>query len=204
MDNGGPAAAGVMDALHERLRVLALERDALAGRTRELEAALSATSAEAQRRAAEALHLQALIDFYEHEQPPDGAVGRGFPAPEQAGDGQRDETNLPPSPSIRRAAGSWTSAWRDAAVAALTECGAPLHYRELYRLVAARGFTFGGRSPEATFLASLHRNRSTFESAGKGIYWLVEAAPAEAPATAAPTRRRTRRPRPIGKAKGGT
>ncbi len=88
-------------------------------------------------------------------------------------------------------------------MATLTEHGAPMHYRELYRAVAARGFTFGGQRPEATFLASLHRDRATFQSAGKGMYWFAEQVTGAVPATAARTRRRARRPRPIGKSKGG-
>jgi hypothetical protein len=102
-----------------------------------------------------------------------------------------------------RAGAAWTTAWRDAAVAALREHGAPLHYRDLYRHLASRGFTFGGQNPEATFLASLHRNRAVFQTAGKGTYWLVEAAADGAtPATAGRVRRRARRPQPIGRAKG--
>lgn len=190
-----------MVALRDRLAMLALERDALAARVRELEAALAATSVEAQRRAAEAVHLQALIDFYEQE-PLDGAAAGKPPVSRSRGDEQDGEAVGPSAPSIRRAGAAWTTAWRDSAVAALQAHGAPMHYRDLYRLLAARGFTFGGQSPEATFLASLHRNRGTFQSAGKGTYWLVEAAPGDAPATAARARRPTRRPRPIGKTKG--
>ena len=195
-----------MGALRERLSVLAQERDALAARARDLEAALAATSVKAQRRAAEAVHLQALIDFYEQKPLVEATAASQPSAPGSAraeADGEGAGAAAAASaPSIRRAGAAWTTAWRDSAVAALQAHAAPMHYRDLYRLLAARGFTFGGRSPEATFLASLHRNRGTFQSAGKGTYWLVEAAPGDAPVIAARARRRTRRPRPIGKTKG--
>ena len=202
MDKSVAEQAGVIEALTERLSVLAEERDALAARARDLEAALAATSVEAQRRAAEAVHLQALIDFYEQDPPNDRATAGEAVQPRPQRDDQDGDAAAGSAPSIRRAGAAWTTAWRDAAVAALQAHGAPMHYRDLYRLLAGRGFTFGGQSPEATFLASLHRNRGTFQSAGKGTYWLVEAAPGDAHATAARARRRTRRPRPIGKTKG--
>jgi hypothetical protein len=193
-----------MTALKQRLQLLSQERDALAERAHELEAALAATSAEAQRRAAEALHLQALIDFYEHGNPPEGSAERE--AEELRADRDERDSSIARSSagSVRRASPAWTSAWRDAAVAALRDAGGPLHYRELYRLLAARGFTFGGRDPEATFLASLHRSRTTFKTAGKGTYWLAEPDGGDTPTTAARNRRRTRRPRPIGKSRAGT
>jgi hypothetical protein len=91
-------------------------------------------------------------------------------------------------------------AWRDAALAVLRERGTPMHYRELYAAVAARGVTFGGRSPEATFLASISRDVETFAGVGRGAYWIagepvgLDGAPTSPPAN----RRRPRRPRPIG------
>lgn len=195
--------AVVMIALRQRLRMLSNERDALVKRAQGLEAALAATSAEAQRRAAEALHLQALIDFYEQELPPD-VSDAGEAAELRPDRAEQDDTAEGTSAgSIRRAGQAWTTAWRDAAVAALQDAGGPLHYRELYRLLAARGFTFGGRSPEATFLASLHRSRTTFETAGKGTYRLAGTVAGNSPAPAARNRRRTRRPRPIGKSRAG-
>jgi hypothetical protein len=204
MDSTGGEATSVIATLRDRLRALAGERDLLALRARELEAELAATSAAAQRRAAEAVQLEALISFYEQESPP-GPTSR-LPGPTEGTGAAAPAATATPVPipaAIRRASGSWTSAWREAAVATLTEHGAPMHYRELYRAVAARGFTFGGQRPEATFLASLHRDRATFQGAGKGTYWLVGQGTGAVPATAPRTRRRMRRPRPIGKPKGG-
>lgn len=198
-----------MVAVSERLLALANERDALAERSRELEAALAATSQEAQRRAAEAVQLRALLDFYEQELPTDA---RSSPAVSEAP--VERESERPPQPPAASAAvtatptpvrprgtsSSWTSAWRDAAIAALHEQTGPMHYRELYRFLAGRGFAFGGKSPEATFLASLHRERSTFRNAGKGLYGLVEPAEGAPPVSAPPKRRGARRPQPIGRA----
>jgi hypothetical protein len=214
MDSFPPQQAGIIAALTERLGVLALERDSLARRARELETALSETSQAAQVRASEAVQLQALLDFYRGGREPAltaSELERQLPPPELVRDA---EVAMPPSvePTATlpaRTAGqgrptaAWTAAWREAAIAALREHGAPLHYRELYRVVAGRGFTFGGKSPEATFLASLHRDRTTFQGAGKGTYWLVEPVDGETPAVAARTRRRTRRPAPIGRSKAG-
>jgi len=91
-------------------------------------------------------------------------------------------------------------AWRDAALAVLRERAAPMHYRELYAAVAARGVSFGGRSPEATFLASVSRDVETFAGVGRGAYWIAgePVGPEGAPTTAPVKRRRPRRPRPIG------
>ena len=90
-------------------------------------------------------------------------------------------------------------AWRDAALAVLRERAAPMHYRELYAAVAARGASFGGRSPEATFLASVSRDVETFTGVGRGAYWITgePLGPDDAPTTPV-NRRRPRRPRPIG------
>lgn len=91
-------------------------------------------------------------------------------------------------------------AWRDAALAVLRERAAPMHYRELYAAVAARGVTFGGRSPEATFLASISRDAAWFAGLGRGAYWIAgEPVGSDGTTTAPPAnRRRPRRPRPIG------
>ena len=174
-------------------------------RTRELEAALDEASSEAQRLAAEAVQLDALLGFYIPEQPPaprlssEGVAG----VPAAGSTGERQPPHGSATTPVRRAPAPWTSGWRDAATAALRDHGGPLHYRDLYRIVAARGFTFGGKSPEATFLASLHRDRATFQGAGKGTYWLVESDGAADPTPAPRTRRRTSRPRPIGRRKSG-
>lgn len=225
----------VVAALRERLRTLDVQRDLLASRARELEAALADTSREAQRLASEAVQIQALLDLYERD-------GRGEPAAptavvwtavgpptaravskahrdhaaieatadagadarsDQSASGQDASAPTSRTAAPRRATVNWAAAWRDAAIGALREQGGPLHYRELCRILAGRGFVFGGKSPEATFLASLHRDRTTFQSAGRGTYWLVEAPDGESPAVAGRARRRTSRPRPIGRAKAG-
>jgi hypothetical protein len=88
-------------------------------------------------------------------------------------------------------------AWRDEAIAVLRENSAPMHYRELYGAIAARGLTFGGRSPEATFLASLSREQDAFVGVGKGSYWIA-GEPMRPGGQVSGPRRRTRRPKPIG------
>jgi hypothetical protein len=90
--------------------------------------------------------------------------------------------------------------WRDVALAVLREKAAPMHYRDLYAAVVARGVTFGGRSPEATFLASISRDAEWFAGLGRGAYWIAgEPFSSNGTATAPPAkRRRPKRPRPIG------
>jgi len=231
MDSASTAPNPVVAALRDRLHALDVQRDALARRVRDLEAALADASQEAQRRASEAVQLQALLDFYESDAVPAAVSTALAPVPAATPLPQlRQRLASPPAetaavgpaadaePSDDAAAAAiaaaakaasgrgktgWAAAWRDAAITALRDHGAPMHYRDLYRVLAGRGFVFGGKSPEATFLASLHRERTTFQSAGKGTYWLVEAAHGAPAAVDGRARRRARRPRPIGRVKGG-
>jgi hypothetical protein len=191
----------VVQALRNRLGALDAERGALAVRVHELEAELVATRAAAERCASEAIHLEGLVGFYENGSPaPMSATGSPGPAtmkPEPMVDlpqhGDVAVVTLP----VRRATAQWTLAWRDEAVAVLRGNGEPMHYRELYRAISARGFTFGGKSPEATFLASLSRDQATFAGVGRGCYWLT-GEPVKSDARVAGPRRRARRPKPIG------
>jgi hypothetical protein len=107
----------------------------------------------------------------------------------------REETGQ--STEAERDLGMPALAWRDEAIAVLRENSAPMHYRELYGAIAARGLTFGGRSPEATFLASLSREQDAFVGVGKGSYWIA-GEPMRPGGQVSGPRRRTRRPKPIG------
>ena len=98
---------------------------------------------------------------------------------------------------VQTATAPSVQAWRDETVTVLRENAAPMHYRELYRAIAARGFTFGGKSPEATFLASLSRDQATFAGVGKGSYWIT-GEPMSSDVQVPGPRRRERRPKPIG------
>jgi hypothetical protein len=190
----------VVASLQSRLLALNLERDQLAARVRDLEAQVTAARAAAEDSAAEALHITALVAFYETSSDP-GTVAASAPglieAPDEVGvEEQPPETAATASPR-RRATPSWTVAWRDEAVAVLKGQGAPMHYRELYRAIAARGFTFGGKSPEASFLASLSRDQTTIVGVGRGCYWLAGETQIGEAVRSGP-RRRARRPKPIG------
>jgi hypothetical protein len=195
------AQTSVVQALKERLRVLEAERSALASRVHDLEAELAVTRAAAQRCASEAIHLEGLVTFYENgfqeDAPAVGSSGHALTEPEVEGDRpQRGDVKVVTLP-VRRATAQWTVAWRDEAVAVLRGHGEPMHYRELYRAISARGFTFGGKSPEATFLASLSRDQATFAGVGRGCYWLT-GEPMKSDARVAGPRRRARKLKPIG------
>jgi hypothetical protein len=191
----------VVQALRERLGALDAERSVLAARVHDLEAELQAAREAAQRCASEAIHLEALIAFYEnHSQAQAPAIDSFGPAsvePEPPADRpQRADAEIVALP-VRRATAQWTVAWRDEAIAVLRARGAPMHYRELYRAISARGFTFGGKSPEATFLASLSREQTTFVGVGRGCYWIAGESMTPDAVVAGP-KRRMRRPKPIG------
>jgi hypothetical protein len=191
----------VVKALRERLGALDAERSALAVRVHDLEGELADARVAAQRCVAEAIHLEALVAFYENglqEQAPTvGWDGPALMVPEAVGDRPRSGDVIVVTPLGRRATAQWTLAWRDEAAAVLRANGEPMHYRELYRAISARGFTFGGKSPEATFLASLSRDQTTFAGVGRGCYWLT-GEPMTSEARVAGPKRRTRKPRPIG------
>jgi len=93
-------------------------------------------------------------------------------------------------------------AWKAEAIRLLEEHGQPMHYRHLYRALAARGFIFGGRNPEGVLLTGVSREKLIFVSMGRGEYWLAGREPAAAASVAAPSKSRAdaRRPRPIGQA----
>jgi hypothetical protein len=102
----------------------------------------------------------------------------------------------PPSPTPEPPA---DGAWRAEAVRILEEHGGPLHYRELYHMLAVRGFPFGGRTPEAVLLSSLSRARTTFTAVGRGGYWLTGVEIPAAASQAWGPARRPQRPQPIGR-----
>jgi hypothetical protein len=195
------AQTSVVQALRERLGALDAERSALATRVHELEAELAATRATAQRCASEAIHLEGLIAFYEDGvQEPATSVESSPPAAtgsEAETERSRQSDVALVALPVRRAAAQWTLAWRDEAIAVLKAHGEPMHYRELYRAISARGFTFGGKSPEATFLASLSRDQTTFAGVGRGCYWLA-GEPMTSEARVVGPKRRAHKPRPIG------
>jgi hypothetical protein len=94
-------------------------------------------------------------------------------------------------------------AWKAEAIRLLEEHGQPMHYRDLYRALAARGFVFGGRNPEGVLLTGVSREKNVFFGVGKGGYWLVgreskAMQPAAGPST---PRKASTRPRPIGRAR---
>jgi HB1, ASXL, restriction endonuclease HTH domain len=191
----------IVRTLKDRLGALDAERGSLDVRVQELETELAATRAAAQRCASEAIHLEGLVAFYENgfqaQAPAVGSSGPATMEPKAVDERPKQVDVSVVTPPVRRATAQWTVAWRDEAVAVLRGHGEPMHYRELYRAISARGFTFGGKSPEATFLASLSRDHTTFAGVGKGCYWL-SGEPLKSDAPVAGPRRRARRPRPIG------
>jgi hypothetical protein len=157
---------------------------------------------EAERFASEAIQLEALIAFYENGSLIDAAVPQAIPSEQAASQDPLDIREASTSgAAARKTTAQWTLAWRDEAVSVLRGRGEPVHYRELYRAISARGFTFGGKSPEASFLASLSREQATFVGVGRGCYWLT-AEQSSGEAIPAGPKRRPRRPKPIGKAGG--
>jgi hypothetical protein len=193
----------MLAVVRARLSKLAEERSSLALRVHALEADLAGLRSEAERFATEAIQLESLIAFYENG----AAAASSAPDPHAASElpGASLETvnsrDVPLGAATRKTNPQWTLAWRDEAVAVLRARGEPVHYRELYRAIAARGFTFGGKSPEASFLASLSREQATFAGVGRGCYWLAGETPDPTVGSGGPKRRPTR-PRPIG-ARGG-
>jgi hypothetical protein len=190
----------VVQALKERLATLAVERSDLANRAQSLETELEVVRQAAQRCAAEAIRLEGLVSFYEAgqlEQTATTADHGEAPAGEEATQGRAQRTD-DALPTLRRAVAQWTTGWRDEAVSVLRGRGSPMHYRELYRAISARGFTFGGKSPEATFLASLSRDRDAFVGTGRGCYWIVGDSPTSTAPAPGP-QRRARKPTPIGR-----
>lgn len=155
-------------------------RDRLAVEQQAAVEAASAAELRAARLTAEMRQIEALLAFW---------------------DGGDPATPIP-TPAPRREPGPLDGAWRPEAQRILEQTGHPLHYRDLYRLLAGRGFTFGGNSPEAVLLAGLSRAKNTFVAVGKGCYWLTDR---ELPSAGdwGPTRR-PRRPRPIGHAAGAS
>ncbi|HVA18861.1 MAG TPA: hypothetical protein VMU55_01650 [Solirubrobacteraceae bacterium] len=93
-------------------------------------------------------------------------------------------------------------AWKAEAIRLLDENGQPMHYRDLYRALASRGFIFGGRNPEGVLLTGVSREKQIFMRMGRGEYWLAGREAAVAPSAAAQAKPRAdvRRPRPIGRA----
>jgi hypothetical protein len=192
----------VLETLRTRLAALDEERVQLAAQVHDLEAQAAAARAAAEVCASEALQIEGLIAFYERRSVNETTSNNIAPVPNArvAAEGELDGAQLEaPGPALprRRAGAQWTVAWRDEAVAVLKGRMSPMHYRDLYRAIAARGFTFGGKSPEATFLASLSRDQATFVGVGRGNYWLVGEANQSEPQPAG-SRRRARRPKPIG------
>ena len=92
-------------------------------------------------------------------------------------------------------------AWKAEAIRLLDEQGRPMHYRDLYRALAARGFVFGGRNPEGVLLTGVSREKHVFFSVGHGAYWLVGREPKGAQPAVVPSKTRVTRPRPIGRAR---
>jgi hypothetical protein len=186
-----------------RLSELAEERSSLARRVHALEAELAGLRSEAERFATEAIQLESLIAFYQNG----AAAATAAPDPSAASElaGASLETvnsrDVPLGSATRKTSAQWTLAWRDEAVAVLRARGEPVHYRELYRAIAARGFTFGGKSPEASFLASLSREQTTFAGVGRGCYWLAGEASDPTVSSGGP-KRRPSRPKPIGARRG--
>lgn len=201
MNDDVASRSAVVASLQSRLLAVNLERDRLAARVRDLESQINAVRAEAEDSAAEALHISALMAFYGSSSDP-GSIAppvSGLEAAPGVGIPQQQASEVPgdvASPR-RRATQQWTVAWRDEAVAVLKGQGSPMHYRELYRAIAARGFTFGGKSPEASFLASLSRDQTTIVGIGRGCYWLA-GEPHSAQVDQSGPHRRARRPKPIG------
>jgi hypothetical protein len=194
----GRATTSVVQALKDRLVTLGIERSDLANRAQRLEAELEIVRQAAQQCAAEAIRIEGLISFYganQLEQPV--ALGDDSEALSED-EAIRGRSQRVDEQTHRRAAAQWTTGWRDEAISVLRDHGSAMHYRDLYRAIAARGFSFGGRSPEATFLASLSRDRDTFVGVGRGCYWVVGAAPTSTTPAPGP-QRRTRKPTPIGR-----
>lgn len=213
MNNIDPSTRAVLEALNGRLAAVAERRADLAERMSRLEAELVDLRAAAERCAEEAIQVEGLIRFYEPRAQATPTSSQAATAealelstyarPAEAGvaDANAVEgsaSNSEPAPP-RRGIGlpQWTAAWREETAKTLREGGVPLHYKELYRAIAARGFTFGGRTPEATFLASLNRDTVTFTGVGRGCYWLAGEPLPNGVEPARPARR-VRRPRPIG------
>lgn len=195
----------VVEALRVRVGALENERAVLALRARNLDVELEATRSSAQRLAEEAIQLKTLIAFYENGTER-SAVKATAPAqdrfdasPKDAAEVSNDVDAASVALPARRPTTQWTQAWREQSLAVLREAAGPMHYRELYRAIAAHGFTFGGKSPEATFLASLNRDQESFTGVGRGCYWIAgEAVPSDKLVPG--PKRRARRPRPIGRA----
>jgi hypothetical protein len=81
--------------------------------------------------------------------------------------------------------------WVDEAVGILREVAHPLHYTEINRRLGQRGFTFGGRSPDATLLAGMSRY-ALFISKGRGHYTVEGVEVPDEWAAHAPSARRAR------------
>lgn len=196
----------LVEALHERQRLLRRERDELALEIAALQSRQSAVAAELSR-------VDGLIDFYAAPRTDmDGSnevvpVVR-IPVPVfESPTGQETVTPAPAEPAASAAAVPTATppegAWKAEAVRLLGEHGAPMHYKELYRTLATHGFVFGGRNPEAVLLTGVSREKNTFRAMGKGCYWIA-GRPVPRPASTQEARPvpRKRRPRPIGHTRG--
>jgi hypothetical protein len=199
------------EALRERRMVLRRERDALAGEIALLQTRLSSVAGELTR-------VDALLDLYEPESrgPANGREGAATRNSEAAVPLAPQATSLgSASPAAggaepeRRVAQPTAmpappeGAWKGEALRLLEEHGAPMHYKDLYRSLAAHGFTFGGRNPEAVLLTGVSREKETFVALGKGCYWIMgRKVPSGARVQTPRSATRARRPRPIGRSQG--
>ncbi len=201
METSKMNTADVVKTLVDRMTALEIERTELAECVGELERQLANARAATERAATEAVHVEALMVFYQNGNPIPRSAPEVTPDPashEARGRNQVGVVEVAETvPPVRRAPAAWSQAWRDETLAALRDRGAPTHYRDLYKSIAARGFTFGGRSPEATFLASLNREAGIFQRVGRGSYW-VAGEPVPEVGAPSESRRRSLRPRPIG------
>ena len=59
---------------------------------------------------------------------------------------------------------------QDVAYEVLSARGAPMHFRELYAELLARGVPLGGRDPAAGLITYLVRDKERFEWASRGTY----------------------------------
>lgn len=184
-------------ALRERQLVLRQERDALAHEMGTLQTRQFSVAGELTR-------IDSLLELYEP----------GYGQPEGEGGRADADGQLPLNAALTHSGSAVggndelpmavapppEGAWKAEALRLLEEHGAPMHYKELYRVLATHGFTFGGRNPEAVLLTGVSREKETFVAMGKGCYWITGLkVPSGASQSVPSAGRRVRRPRPIGR-----
>lgn len=76
---------------------------------------------------------------------------------------------IPVSPRPPASGGTKKMRLGDATYEILVERGAPVHYRELVRLLSQRGVAVGGKDPGGNLIAHLHGD-PRFQRTGRGTY----------------------------------